>query len=400
MHTDTAEQQRRVLVRPLAEQLYRERHRYLLRIARRNAAGREDAEDSVNAAFASFLEKFDPDCGSPPLAWVTLATKRNCWAAYRRRQPGRGAGRRVGPDSGQPGSSVESLPSGAGDPAERLSSVQEVHGRLAELKPAERRTLLLIGAGYSYREAGEITGFTYTKTKRCAYESLQVGELVEIDGRRYEVVPDGEGDLTLEPAITRWPSWTEGVAANPPPRRRSTGCSATSGATARASSGRRRLFDGFTSGKRLSCPHGRSAPRSCRRSDRVRRGGLGGGGRAPTAEVVGSRPGREGPWGDRGRPLGSAVAALRGGRPAGYEAGRLRQALRPARPGGECRGVLAVAAPRATCPRFRFGVAASAPTDAVWAPAADKGAAFPGLIGSDVFQDHLPNRKALLGSLQ
>jgi hypothetical protein len=33
-------------------------------------------------------------------------------------------------------------------------------------------------------------------------KSLQVGELVEIDGRRYEVVPDGEGDLTLEPTIT------------------------------------------------------------------------------------------------------------------------------------------------------------------------------------------------------
>jgi hypothetical protein len=31
---------------------------------------------------------------------------------------------------------------------------------------------------------------------------LQVGELVEIDGRRYEVVPDKAGGLTLEPPIT------------------------------------------------------------------------------------------------------------------------------------------------------------------------------------------------------
>lgn len=29
-----------------------------------------------------------------------------------------------------------------------------------------------------------------------------IGELVEIDGRRYEVVPDREGGLTLEPPIT------------------------------------------------------------------------------------------------------------------------------------------------------------------------------------------------------
>lgn len=31
---------------------------------------------------------------------------------------------------------------------------------------------------------------------------LHVGELVEIDGRRYEVVPDRVGGLTLEPPIT------------------------------------------------------------------------------------------------------------------------------------------------------------------------------------------------------
>lgn len=31
---------------------------------------------------------------------------------------------------------------------------------------------------------------------------LAVGELVEIDGRRYEVVPDRRGGVTLEPPIT------------------------------------------------------------------------------------------------------------------------------------------------------------------------------------------------------
>ncbi|HWM64634.1 MAG TPA: hypothetical protein VNP96_11680 [Solirubrobacterales bacterium] len=31
---------------------------------------------------------------------------------------------------------------------------------------------------------------------------LTVGELVEVGGRRYEVVPDREGGLTLEPPIT------------------------------------------------------------------------------------------------------------------------------------------------------------------------------------------------------
>jgi hypothetical protein len=31
---------------------------------------------------------------------------------------------------------------------------------------------------------------------------LTVGESVEIAGRRYEVVPDGEGGVTIEPLIT------------------------------------------------------------------------------------------------------------------------------------------------------------------------------------------------------
>lgn len=31
---------------------------------------------------------------------------------------------------------------------------------------------------------------------------LAIGELVEVAGRRYEVVPDREGNLILEPAIT------------------------------------------------------------------------------------------------------------------------------------------------------------------------------------------------------
>ena len=31
---------------------------------------------------------------------------------------------------------------------------------------------------------------------------LTVGELVEVDGRRYEVVPDGEGGITIEPPVT------------------------------------------------------------------------------------------------------------------------------------------------------------------------------------------------------
>jgi hypothetical protein len=32
---------------------------------------------------------------------------------------------------------------------------------------------------------------------------VHIGDVVEIDGRRYDVVPDKEGGVTLEPAITK-----------------------------------------------------------------------------------------------------------------------------------------------------------------------------------------------------
>jgi hypothetical protein len=42
-------------------------------------------------------------------------------------------------------------------------------------------------------------GYMATAVKRL---DLAVGELVEIAGRRYEVVPDREGGVTIEPPIT------------------------------------------------------------------------------------------------------------------------------------------------------------------------------------------------------
>lgn len=36
-----------------------------------------------------------------------------------------------------------------------------------------------------------------------APKRLSVGDVVEIDGRKYDVVPDKDGGMTLEPAITK-----------------------------------------------------------------------------------------------------------------------------------------------------------------------------------------------------
>jgi RNA polymerase sigma factor (sigma-70 family) len=158
MHANT-EHSGRSQVKGLAEQLYRERRRYLLGIAHHNGAGAEDAEEAVQEAFAAFIRAFDPGRGAPALAWLTLTLKRECWARSRRRQ--------------RPSAELEAMPDDLPGPAqsiERTENLLEARHHLARLKPAERRALGLIAAGYSYREVGEITGWTHTKINRCASE--------------------------------------------------------------------------------------------------------------------------------------------------------------------------------------------------------------------------------------
>ncbi len=168
MSTST-EQRSRERVQVLADQLYQERYQYLVRIARRNGAITDaDAEEAVGFALLSFIEKYDPASGSPPLGWATLTVQRACWAAADRRGLARRVSQGVAPSFSVP----QIVDNGVGveETVERAEYVLEAHERLAELKPAERRVLVLIAAGYSYEEIGQITGFSYTKTNRSAAE--------------------------------------------------------------------------------------------------------------------------------------------------------------------------------------------------------------------------------------
>jgi DNA-directed RNA polymerase specialized sigma24 family protein len=53
---------------------------------------------------------------------------------------------------------------------QRVARIGEARVRLAALKPDERRALGLIAAGYSYKEVGAITAWSYTKVNCCASE--------------------------------------------------------------------------------------------------------------------------------------------------------------------------------------------------------------------------------------
>lgn len=173
MYASGSEQRSRARIQELADRLYRERYHHLLRIARGNCANLADAEEAVQFAFLAFLSHFDPDGDAPPLPWLTLTLKRECWAKYSREHWDRRAGQETMADCDDRGCSLEAIASSAASPdetIERAECMLEARRRLVQLKPAERRALSLIAAGFSYREVCEITEWSYTKVNRCAAE--------------------------------------------------------------------------------------------------------------------------------------------------------------------------------------------------------------------------------------
>jgi DNA-directed RNA polymerase specialized sigma24 family protein len=85
MHTTAAAPRtsRDSRVDAIATRLLEERGEHLLNIARRNSSNRDDAEEAFQEAFMSFLRKFDPEGEAPPLPWVIVTLKRECWARRR-----------------------------------------------------------------------------------------------------------------------------------------------------------------------------------------------------------------------------------------------------------------------------------------------------------------------------
>jgi RNA polymerase sigma factor (sigma-70 family) len=143
----------------------------LRRQAARHAQLAADAEDALQEACALFIERYDGRW--PALPYLLTTVKRCAW------QIGRRASRRLelspeqflGPDAEQ--DLWELVPHAGPEPAETLERSRELDRRrdaIAQLKPDERRALLLLGLGLSYKEIGELNSWTYTKVNRCVAE--------------------------------------------------------------------------------------------------------------------------------------------------------------------------------------------------------------------------------------
>jgi RNA polymerase sigma factor (sigma-70 family) len=157
-------------VHEMATKLYSKERDYLLSIARRNAHTEQDAAEALQEAFIAFIAHFDPAKESPPLAWLTLTLKRQCWAQKRKAHTERFVDEGTLRFDDDRERLIEMVASSEAGPDERVTGLEEGRERLAGLKPDERTALGMFGAGCSYAEIAEVRGWTYTKVNRCIAE--------------------------------------------------------------------------------------------------------------------------------------------------------------------------------------------------------------------------------------
>lgn len=165
---------RREEVAELADALYRQRRGYLLTIARANGARRADAEEALQEALCAFIAHYDPKGNPPPLPWLLLALRRECWRRGRlsRREHLRRVADPEAPYE-EGGAALEGMAARAEPVDELMVRRETVRRRLSHLKADERTALSLQAAGYSYREIAVMEGWTYTKVCRCIAEGRQ-----------------------------------------------------------------------------------------------------------------------------------------------------------------------------------------------------------------------------------
>jgi DNA-directed RNA polymerase specialized sigma24 family protein len=157
-------------VRELAADLYRENAGFLLAVAINNSHSRRDAEEAIQEALISFIRSYEVGGAAPPLRWLLLTLKRQCWRQGEKAHLDRYLGQEVERGDDHRGTLIESLSSPGTDFETRIADLDEARCRLARLKANERTGLGLLAAGFSYKEIASRRGWTYTKVNRCIRE--------------------------------------------------------------------------------------------------------------------------------------------------------------------------------------------------------------------------------------
>ena len=155
----------------LLEELIAAHGPLLNRQAERNSQRPGDAEDALHDAYALFLERYHGHL--PALPYLLTTVKHSAWEIPRRasRQRERSVETMRHPDSDlDPWALFPDPALETEDLAERHSETERQRAAILALKADERRALLLLGAGLTYKEICEITNWTHTKVNRCLAE--------------------------------------------------------------------------------------------------------------------------------------------------------------------------------------------------------------------------------------
>jgi RNA polymerase sigma factor (sigma-70 family) len=155
-----------------AVETYARHEAALRRTAQRHSLCTADADDALQRALEILLIKAPTDDPRELIRWTQTVVKHEALAVRRDRERILGGPAAVTSDPSRE-DWVALIPSDADGPAEqaeRHEAIARSREALQTLKPQELRALGLLAEGYSYREIGEITGFSQTKINRCLAE--------------------------------------------------------------------------------------------------------------------------------------------------------------------------------------------------------------------------------------
>jgi RNA polymerase sigma factor (sigma-70 family) len=158
-----------------AVETYARHEKALRRTARRYSLCVDDADDALQRALEILLVKAPTEDPRELIRWTQTVVKHEALAVRRERE-------RIlsGPAAAaaEPGREdwVALIPAESDGPPERVErreAIARSREALQALKPQELRALTLLAEGYSYKEIGEITGFSQTKINRCLAEGRE-----------------------------------------------------------------------------------------------------------------------------------------------------------------------------------------------------------------------------------
>jgi RNA polymerase sigma factor (sigma-70 family) len=147
----------------------------LRRTAGRYSICADDADEALQRTLEILLRKAPSEDPRELIRWTQTVVKHEALAVRADRERILAGPAAATPEPGRE-DWVAMLPADLDGPAERAERHEQVERSreaLGTLKPQELRALSLLAEGYSYREIGEITGFSSRKVNRCVAEGRE-----------------------------------------------------------------------------------------------------------------------------------------------------------------------------------------------------------------------------------